>query len=123
MRSSARGQVEPGALSASPFARETFIRLWMLAAVTYGFGDVLTTVLLVDPATAVREANVLVVALVSRFGSPGLVGLKLAVFLTCIWASVDAARREDSVLYYLPPVLLSVLGAFTTAYNARLLLG
>jgi branched-subunit amino acid permease len=82
-----------------------------------------TTIALIHFSDTVNEANVLVRAAVETFGQAGLVGLKLAVLLTCLGISVSAANDEDAFSYYLPPLVLTVVGAFTTTYNVRLLLG
>jgi hypothetical protein len=110
-------------LSGTPFGEREFSRLWFFATATYGVGDVVTTIALIGFSDRVREANPLIRAAVETLGNAGLVGLKLAVFLTFILVSVDAAQREDRIFYYLPPVVLTVLGTFTTVYNLRLLLG
>ncbi|MDS0292806.1 hypothetical protein [Halogeometricum luteum] len=110
-------------LEGTPFAEGEFSRLWLLAAATYGVGDVVTTIALIYFSASVDEANVLVRFAVESSGQVGLVGLKLAVLLACIGISLAAANDEDAFSYYLPPVVLSVVGAFVTAYNVRLLLG
>lgn len=103
--------------------RTEFTQLWTVAAATYGVGDVVTTIALLWYSETVVEANVLVRLATDAFGRSGLVGLKIAVFLVCIALSVDGARRGDRLLYYLPPVALALVGAFTTALNIRLMMG
>jgi hypothetical protein len=103
--------------------RAEFTRLWLVASATYGVGDVVTTIALLEFSTTVREANAIVRASVDLFGQPGFVALKIAVFLACIFISVNGANTEDRLLYYLPPVVLALFGAFTTSLNIRLLLG
>lgn len=104
--------------------REEFSRLWLVAAATYGVGDILTTLAIVQYSTAVTEANALVRGAIAAFGTPGFAALKLAVFGLAIGISVYAAREMgDRTLYYAPPVMLAVVGAFTTVYNLRLLIG
>lgn len=100
-----------------------FTHLWAVAIATYGVGDVVTTIALMRFSETVVEANAIIRAATEAFGQSGLVTLKIAVFLMCIWLSVDAANREDRVLYYLPPVTLAFVGAFTTALNIRLMIG
>lgn len=103
---------------------DEFYWLWILATTTYGVGDVVTTVALVRFSNRVDEANVLVRMAVDAFGLGGLVGLKLAVFFLCIGMQVVAiADTDDPVVVYAPPAVLAVFGAFTTAFNLRLLLG
>lgn len=86
-------------LTGTPYEIREFSRLWTLAAATYGVGDIVTTVALLHFDQTVGEANVLLRTAVEAFGNAGLVGLKLAVFLACIGVSLDAAHREDSLLY------------------------
>lgn len=100
-----------------------FTQLWTIAVATYGVGDVVTTVALMEFSETVVEANAIIRAATDAFGQSGLVTLKIAVFLMCISLSVDAANREDRLLYYLPPVALAFVGAFTTALNIRLMIG
>lgn len=110
-------------LEGTPFTEGEFSRLWLLATATYGVGDIVTTTALIHFSAAVNEANVLVRLAVESSGQAGLVGLKLAVLLTCLGISLSAANEEDAFSYYLPPLVLSVVGAFVTTYNVRLLLG
>ena len=105
------------------FDEREFRRLWLLAAATYGVGDIVTTIALVQFSTALQEGNSLLRLAFQQFGPAALVTLKLAILLACIAVSVDAARRDDRLLYYLPPALLAIVGAFTTVYNLRLLVG
>ncbi|SHH61758.1 hypothetical protein [Halobaculum gomorrense] len=110
-------------LAETPFESGEFSRLWFLATVTYGVGDIVTTLALINYSERVSEANVLVATAVDWFGEFGLVGVKLAVFGACLAISLSSARAGDRFGYYIPPVVLSVLGAFTTALNLRLLIG
>ncbi|MFB6114513.1 MAG: hypothetical protein ABEJ58_10490 [Halodesulfurarchaeum sp.] len=98
--------------------------LWIIATTAYGVGDVLTTIALTGYVPAVTEGNPLLAGLLATWGLPGLVAAKLAAFALCFAISLSAAVVwEDRLLYYLPPVVLSVLGTFTTVFNIRLLLG
>ncbi|GAB7093600.1 hypothetical protein JCM30237_07520 [Halolamina litorea] len=103
--------------------RATFTQLWIVATATYGVGDVVTTIALLWYSDSVREANALVRTVTDAYGLPGFVVLKIGVFVACILISVDGANAEDRVLYYLPPVTIALIGAFTTSLNLRLLLG
>ena len=110
-------------LSDTPFSETEFTRLWTLAAATYGAGDIVTTLAVIRFTDRVTEANPLVRVAVVEYGEAGLIPLKLAVFLVCLGVSLSAARAGDGWGYYLPPTVLAVAGAFTTALNLRLLLG
>jgi len=62
-----------------------------------------------------------VVAALDAFGLAGLVGLKIAVYLVMLWISVHGAREGDGLLYYFPPVLLTLVGLFLTTSNVWLM--
>jgi hypothetical protein len=110
-------------LADTPFEDREFRRLWTVALATYGVGDVVTTVTLLYFTHQVEELNGVVLLVVDAYGQWGLVGLKIATFLVCIGVSVYGARTEDRLLFYLPPTVLAVVGAFATAYNLRLFVG
>ena len=100
-----------------------FRLLWILAVLTYGVGDIVTTLALVTYSPTVTEAIVLVRLLLAQFCAGGLVGLKLIVFAASLTVAVYATRVGDRFLYYVPPVTLALVGAFVTVYNVRLMLG
>lgn len=108
-------------LDGTSFDAGEFSRLWWLAAATYGVGDVVTTVAVLQFSPRVDEANPVLAAAVEQFGQPGLVGVKLAAFALCLGVSLDAAHRRDALLFYLPPVALTALGLGLTAHNLWLL--
>ncbi|WP_277555489.1 hypothetical protein [Halobaculum limi] len=110
-------------LSETPFGVVEFSRLWFVATLTYGVGDVVTTLALIGYSNTVNEANALIAAAVGGYGEAGLIAVKLAVFGVCLAISLSSARAGDRLGYYLPPVVLSFVGAFTTALNIRLLIG
>lgn len=113
-------------LDGTPFEGRTdqFYWLWIVATTTYGVGDVVTTIALLHFDASVGEANALLRTAVETFGLAGLVGLKLGVFFLCLGLHVYAIRdTDDPVVVYGPPAVLAVFGAFTTAFNVRLLLG
>lgn len=110
-------------LSNTPFDALEFSRLWFVATLTYGVGDVVTTLALIGYSNTVNEANALIAAAVGGYGEAGLIAVKLAVFGVCLAISLSSARAGDRLGYYLPPVVLSFVGAFTTALNIRLLIG
>jgi len=115
--------VAPVSLEETPFDPAEFSWLWLLSAATYGVGDIVTTIALVRYSAAVAEGNALLRMAIEAFGLSGLVGLKLIAFLTCLAISLYGARDADSAIYYGPPAILALVGAFTTAFNLRLLLG
>jgi hypothetical protein len=109
-------------LDGTRFSETEFTRLWFLAAVTYGVGDVVTTIALFG-SPRLQEANVVLSTAIQAFGQVGLVGAKLTVFGLCIAVSLWSAHAGDRFGYYFPPTALAVTGAFTTAFNLRLLIG
>jgi len=104
------------------FDRSEFYGLWLFVAVTYGAGDVLTTMTIVGASPGVVEANAVVAAVVGAFGTTGLVALKIGVLLAAIGISLyGLAVLRDRTVYYFPPVALALVGTFATAYNLLLL--
>lgn len=108
-------------LDGTPFTYREFSGLWLTATATYGVGDVVTTIAVLQFTARIDEANLLLSTAVDHFGQAGLVGLKLAVFILCLGVSIDAAHRQDSLLFYFPPVTLSAFGLVLTVHNLRLL--
>lgn len=98
-----------------------FYWLWIAATTTYGVGDVVSTVAFLQYVPTIDEANPVVAFALDSFGLSGLVGLKIVVYLVMLWISVRGARESDALLYYFPPVLLTLVGTYLTASNVRLL--
>lgn len=115
--------VAPLSLEETPYDATEFFRLWFVATTTYGVGDIVTTIALVGFSASVSEANALLRTAIYHFGLWGLIGTKLLAFFICLTISLYGARDADAALYYGPPAMLAVAGAFTTAYNLRLLVG
>ena len=108
-------------LDETGFDPTEFSRLWFLATLTYGVGDIVTT-LAVFRAGGVGEGNGLLRVATATFGQAGLVGVKLAAFGVCLGVSLWAVHADDRIGFYLPAALAAV-GAFTAAFNLRLLVG
>ena len=98
-----------------------FYWLWIASTTTYGVGDIVSTIAFLQYVPAIDEANPVVAFALDSFGLAGLVGLKIAVYLVMLWISVQGAREGDALLYYFPPVLLTIVGTYLTASNVRLL--
>lgn len=96
---------------------------WLLAAGTYGVGDIVTTVAVIFFDPAIQEANPVMQAAADAFGSVGVVPLKLAVFLAFIGVSVYFARNGDEWLSYAPPAVLTLVGGLVTVHNLMGLAG
>lgn len=94
-----------------------FYGLWLLAALAYGVGDVLSTVYAVFVIPGIQEANPIVDVLLANFGIGGFLIFKLLVFLVLITISVQGARTDDRFSYYWPPLVATVLGVGLTAWN------
>jgi hypothetical protein len=106
------------------FDRTEFYGLWLFVAVTYGAGDVLTTMTIVGARNDVVEMNAVVAAAMEQFGSIGLIALKIVILVASIGISLyGLAVLRDRAVYYLPPVALALVGTFATAYNLVLLAG
>ncbi len=98
-----------------------FYGLWLLAALTYGAGDIVSTVYAVFLVPGIEEANPIVDALLQNFGVSGFLLFKLFVFFVLISISVQGARTEDRFSYYWPPALATLLGAGLTLWNLSLI--
>lgn len=101
---------------------QEFYWLWIFATLGYGVGDMITTLAVIDYHPLVQEGNALVRWLYLQWGVPGFVAGKLLVFATCFAISLIALKRwEDRLLYYFPPLLLTIIGGFVTGYNLFLM--
>lgn len=97
--------------------------LWIGATLVYGVGDLLTTLTILTVDLGIDESNLLIRHVFTNLGVWGIVAMKLAVFVVAVTISlVVAARWQDRVLYYAPPIILIVLGGLATANNLYLLL-
>ena len=100
-----------------------FYALWFLVAMTYGFGDIVSTLLAVLTTPGIVESNPIVAAVLADFGIPGFLAVKLAILATLLWISVDGAQSDDRFSYYWPPVVATVVGGALTGWNLWLLYG
>jgi hypothetical protein len=106
----------------SPFSEVSFSRVWLLAAATYGVGDVVTTIALVWFSELTTEANPVIREAIMAFGGGGFLALKLLVLYACIGISIWAGKgANDRLMFYGPPVLLAVVGLYTTLHNLSIL--
>lgn len=100
-----------------------FYVLWLVAALTYGFGDIVSTTVAVFSSPEVSEANPVIATVLENFGLPGFLLAKLLVFLVLLSISVQGARTNDRFSYYWPPLVATVLGIGLTVWNVRLFVG
>jgi DNA-binding response OmpR family regulator len=100
-----------------------FYGLWFLAALTYGIGDVVSTLYATVAVPGLIEANPIVGTLLSSSGLPGFLLLKLLVLFVLISVSVQGARRRERFSYYWPPVVATGIGLLLTGWNVRLVIG
>lgn len=99
-----------------------FTLLWILATVAYGVGDIVSTIALITYDPFVKEGNLFVQWLYEGWGLPGFVVGKLLVFGICFGISFYALKAwKDPVLYYFPPLVLTVVGGAITGYNIFLM--
>ncbi|MFB6297861.1 MAG: hypothetical protein ABEH56_05010 [Salinirussus sp.] len=108
-------------LGGIPFDETAFWGVWLLAVLTYGIGDIVTTVGIVWASPAYAEANPIVVWAVEAFGAVGFFGVKLLAFYAVLAASLwGGIGDEDALLFYGLPAVLALVGSFTTAVNLGL---
>ena len=100
-----------------------FYALWLAAALTYGVGDILSTVYAVMTVPGLIEGNPVVNTLLQNFGLSGFLLFKLLVFFVLISISVQGARSRERLSYYWPPAVMTALGVGLTGWNLRLILG
>ena len=101
---------------------QEFYWLWIFATLGYGVGDIVTTLALVGHSPFVKEGNVLVKWLFAVWGIPGFVTGKLVVFSISFAVSLYALNAwDDRLLYYFPPLVLTIFGGFITGYNIFLM--
>lgn len=99
-----------------------FYLLWLIAALSYGLGDMVTTsVVFVTPR--VGESNPLVALVLDQLGLAGFVGAKLVIFGLLLAIGVKGAIDDDRLSYYGPPVLAILVGTVLTAWNLKAILG
>lgn len=107
-------------LDGARFDPESFSRVWLLALATYGVGDIVTTIGLVWFSPHHVESNPIIAEAIALFGGGGFLALKLLVFYVCIGISLTALADEDRLVFYGPPLTLTVLGLAVTAHNIAL---
>lgn len=100
-----------------------FYGLWFGAALTYGVGDVLSTLYATAAVPGLIEANPIVGTLLATSGLAGFLLLKLLVLLVLLSVSVQGARRQELFSYYWPPIVASGIGIVLTSWNVRLIVG
>ncbi|QKG92003.1 HalX domain-containing protein [Halorubrum salinarum] len=100
-----------------------FYALWLLAALTYGVGDVVSTLYATLAVPGAIEGNPIVSGLLSAGGLPGFLLLKLLVLFVLISISVQGARQRERFSYYWPPVVATGIGLLLTGWNLRLAIG
>lgn len=119
------GRRDWGSLAGTTYEgrEQRFRHVWLVAAATYGVGDIVTTLAVIFFHPELTEANPLMRSAVDAWGYLGIVPLKLVVFVLFIGVSVYFARHDETWLSYAPPAVLVVLGGTVTAYNLVGLLG
>jgi DNA-binding response OmpR family regulator len=100
-----------------------FYALWFVAALTYGVGDVVSTLYATLTIPGLIEGNLVVNALLSAAGLPGFILLKLLVLFVLISISVQGGQSREQFSYYWPPLVATGIGLLLTGWNVRLILG
>ncbi|MFB6188829.1 MAG: hypothetical protein ABEI57_03000 [Halapricum sp.] len=109
-------------LAQPEFDVESFSIVWLLAVATYGVGDVVTTIAIVWFLPLYAEANPLIHFAVSLFGGGGFLAVKLLVFYGVLAISLWAGfQGRDKLMFYGPPIVLALVGLFTTVHNLALM--
>lgn len=87
--------------------------LWIAAVLLYGIGDTVSTLVGLSFG-GVAEAGPLAAPAMSTFGYGGLVGLKLAVFVSfgAVWSVLHTPARVAV------PLALATVGGLVTVWNA-----
>lgn len=102
---------------------QQFYWLWILATVTYGVGDMVTTITILEFDVGVEESNLLLKQIFDSLGKSGLIGFKILIFLIFLMVSLSAIEFwDDWPLYYLPPLILIAVGLIVTTNNLLLFL-
>ena len=100
--------------------RREFYTLWAMAALTFGVGDLVTTLWGVRYTPGVFEGNPIVATILARFGPAGFVVSKLVALGLLLWFGVQAAHQNDHRTYYAIPILATVLGVGLTVESRRM---
>jgi hypothetical protein len=109
-------------LDGTRFEERSFSRVWLVAAATYGVGDIVTTITIIWFIPWFTEANPVIRVAIEAFGGGGFLALKLLVFYAAIGISLwGGLLDDDPVLFYGPPVVLTIFGVLTTVLNLSLL--
>lgn len=95
--------------------------LWIVAGITYGIGDLVTTLYALLFVPGLGEGNLLVLSVLQSFGIPGFVGLKIIAFILAIRISMRGAGSNDRVAFYAPPIAVAAAGAVLTGWNLLLI--
>jgi hypothetical protein len=105
------------------FDREAFSRVWLLALGAYGVGDLVTSIALIWFSPLYVEANPVISEAIALFGGGGFLAIKLLVFYACIGISVwGGVLDDDPLLFYGPPIALTLFGLVMTVHNMALML-
>lgn len=102
--------------------RREFYTLWAMAALTFGVGDLVTTLWGVRYTPGVFEGNPIVATILAQFGPAGFVVSKLVALGLLLWFGVQAAHQNDHRTYYAIPILATVLGVGLTVWNLAVVL-
>lgn len=104
-----------------PFLYETrtreFIALWLLVGLTYGVGDLVTTVYAVFHVPGLYEGNPFTDWILQTFGGVGFLVVKVLIFIAALQFSINGAKSNDLTTYYAPPIAIILVGTGLTAWN------
>lgn len=91
--------------------------LWGIAILTYGVGDVVSTIIAVYFVAGLGEANPVVDFVLVEYGIRGFLVFKLIIFIVAIGINLKTRQYGDPLSYYGPPIFVALLGAALSASN------
>jgi len=98
------------------------MNVWLFALLTYGVGDLVTSITLIWFSPDHLEGNPLIAGAISAFGGGGFLAVKLLAMFGCLGVSLWAGvQGRDALLFYGPPVMLGLFGGVVTTWNLWLL--
>lgn len=97
--------------------------LWGIAILTYGVGDVVSTVIAVYFVAGLGEANPVVNFILVEYGIRGFLVFKLVILAIAVGINLHTRKYGDPISYYGPPVFVALVGAALTASNLLAIMG
>lgn len=98
-------------------SRIAHLRVWVVAVLFFGIGDVATTTIGLG-FESIEEVGILTAPLIDQYGLGAMVVLKVAVFAACFafWRYMPRPQRVGI------PLGLAILGVWVTGWNMQMVL-